>query len=120
MAILAVSEQEEQAVVTSTLIWWRSTGTVLGVATSSLVLQNALLPNLGRLVSGPDREDSVRAIASLEPLYRDQVVDAYAASLRATFVMAALLSVILVLVLVPLRLSRLGQRKQEHHLDVSW
>ncbi|KAK2627687.1 hypothetical protein QTJ16_002333 [Diplocarpon rosae] len=118
MAILAVSEQKEQAVVTGTLILWRSLGTVLGVATSSLVLQNALYLNLGRLVSGPDQEDviqrvrkSVRAIASLEPPYKNQVIDAYAASLRATFIMAALLSIVLVLVIAPLRLPRLAQRK---------
>ncbi|KAK6586801.1 hypothetical protein PZA11_000091 [Diplocarpon coronariae] len=72
MVILAVSEQEEQAVVTGTLIWWWSTGMVLGVATSSLVLQNALLPNLGRLVSGPDREDvrfSTRSLGGGGPRY---------------------------------------------------
>jgi hypothetical protein len=55
MAILAVSEQGEQAVVTSTLILWRSLGTVLGVASSSLVLQNALLYNLNEKVTGPDK-----------------------------------------------------------------
>lgn len=57
MAVLAVSKQKEQAVVTSTLILWRSIGMVLGVATSSLVLQNALLINLEKLVTGPDKED---------------------------------------------------------------
>jgi len=57
MAVLAVSEQEEQAVVTSTLILWRSLGMVLGVASSSLVMQNALLWNLEALVKGPDKEN---------------------------------------------------------------
>jgi hypothetical protein len=56
MAVLAVSEQAEQAVVTSTLILWRSLGTVLGVASSSLVLQNALLYYLNEKVVGPDKD----------------------------------------------------------------
>jgi len=57
MAVLAVSEQAEQAVVTSTLILWRSMGMVLGVATSSLVLQNALRFYLEQKVIGLDKED---------------------------------------------------------------
>jgi len=57
MSVLVVSEQAEQAVVTSTLILWRSLGTVLGVATSSLVVQNALLVYLEKNVVGPDKED---------------------------------------------------------------
>jgi hypothetical protein len=56
MSVLAVSEQAEQAVVTSTLILWRSLGTVLGVAMSSLVVQNALLVYLEKNVVGPDKE----------------------------------------------------------------
>jgi hypothetical protein len=56
MSVLAVSPQHEQAVVTSTLILWRSMGMVLGVATSSLVLQNALLVYLEKMVIGPDKE----------------------------------------------------------------
>lgn len=56
MSVLAVSEQVEQAVVTSTLILWRSMGTVLGVALSSLVVQNTLYIFLERNVSGPDKD----------------------------------------------------------------
>lgn len=64
MAVLAVSEQEEQAVVTSTLILWRSLGMVLGVASSSLVMQNALLWNLEALVKGPDKENVNTSLSS--------------------------------------------------------
>jgi hypothetical protein len=67
MAVLAVSEQSEQAVVTSTLILWRSVGMVLGVAASSLVLQNALLFFLEKNVTGPEKED-VRSSPPLSPL----------------------------------------------------
>jgi len=66
MSVLAVSEQAEQAVVTSTLILWRSLGMVLGVATSSLVLQNALYHYLTKFVTGPDR-DLVRSILFIIP-----------------------------------------------------
>lgn len=55
MAVLAVSEQAEQAVVTSTLILWRSLGMVLGVAVSSLVMQNALVYYLDLMVIGPEK-----------------------------------------------------------------
>jgi hypothetical protein len=57
IALLSVSEQAEQAVVTSTLILWRSLGMVLGVATSSLVLQNSLVYYLEMFVSGPDKAE---------------------------------------------------------------
>ncbi|TVY34972.1 putative transporter [Lachnellula subtilissima] len=118
MAVLAVSEQAEQAVVTSTLILWRSMGMVLGVATSSLVLQNALFHYLTKFVTGPNRDKvieevrkSVKAIPTLDPVYREQVIDSYASSLRATFIMAAVLSIIVVLLTLPLRLPKLGHRK---------
>ena len=93
-------------------------GTVLGVATSSLVLQNALYYYLEIFVTGPDKENviqevrkSVAAIPKLDPVYRAQVIDSYAASLRATFIFAALLSVLCFSLVIPLRMPKLGQRK---------
>jgi hypothetical protein len=65
MAVLAVSEQAEQAVVTSTLILWRSLGMVLGVASSSLVLQNALLYYLNEYVVGPDKDRVSRCLEKM-------------------------------------------------------
>ena len=64
MAVLVVSEQSEQAVVTSALILWRSIGMILGVALSSLLLQNALLLFLDMKVSGPEK-DEVNSTRSL-------------------------------------------------------
>ena len=52
-----MSEQKEQAVVSSTLILWRSLGMVLGVASSSLVVQNALVHYLKKFVIGPERDE---------------------------------------------------------------
>jgi len=69
MAVLAVSEQSEQAVVTSTLILWRSLGMVMGVASSSLVMQNALLIYLNEKVIGPDKES-----VCLSPLLSPKLV----------------------------------------------
>ena len=76
---LAVTSKEEQAVMTSTLSLWRSLGTVMGVAISSLILQNVLNASLEGYVTGPDREaviqlvrKSVRAIGSLDDLHRQQ------------------------------------------------
>lgn len=55
LAVLATSSQEDQAVMTSTLILWRSLGIVMGVSLSSLILQNALTAYLEQLVTGHDK-----------------------------------------------------------------
>jgi MFS family permease len=57
VAVLATSTQEDQAVMTSTLILWRSLGVVMGVSLSSLILQNALTAYLQQLVTGPHRDE---------------------------------------------------------------
>lgn len=62
MSALAVSDQVDQAVVTTTIGLWRNLGTVLGVAISSLVFQNSLVRNLRKSVSGPDREAIIRTV----------------------------------------------------------
>jgi MFS family permease len=79
MSALAVSDQADQAVVTTTIGLWRNLGTVLGVAISSLVFQNCLIANLRKNVSGPDREaiirsvrSSVRTIKALEQPFQGQ------------------------------------------------
>lgn len=118
MAILAVADQSSQAVVTSTLILWRSLGSVLGVACSSLVVQNALWYYLEKFVSGPDKEavieqvrQSVESIRDLEPAYREQVVQSYEAAIRLTFLCCAALGLVSVLLVLPMKLPRLGNRK---------
>lgn len=64
MSALAVSDQADQAVVTTTIGLWRNLGTVLGVAISSLVFQNCLITSLRKNVSGPDRDSVIRAVRS--------------------------------------------------------
>ena len=117
LAALATSDRSEQAVTTSTLMLWRSIGTVLGIAASSLILQNALLYFLEHNVVGPDKDaviakvrTSVSSIADLDWIYREQVVQSYAMALRATFVAAAVLSVVCAMVVLAIKVPRL-QRK---------
>jgi hypothetical protein len=57
LAVLATTSVEDQAAMTSTLTLWRNLGSVMGVAISSLVLQNALLAYLTRYVTGPNKEE---------------------------------------------------------------
>jgi hypothetical protein len=117
MAMLSVSEQREQALVTGTLMLWRSLGAVLGVACSSLVVQNALWYYLERFVSGPEKEavvasvrKSVEAIKELPGEYREQVVQSYEAALRVTFLCCSVVALVSVLLILPVRLPRLGKR----------
>ncbi|CCD53786.1 hypothetical protein BofuT4_P133400.1 [Botrytis cinerea T4] len=118
MSVLAVSEQGEQAVVTTTLVLWRSMGQVLGVAVSSLIVQNSLVGFLNVNVVGPDKEkvieavrSSVQAVAGLEPHYRDQVIDSYAEALRAAYVFALAVSILSFGITIGIKLPKLGFRK---------
>jgi MFS family permease len=79
IAILAVSHADDMAVATSTLILFRSLGTVMGVAVSSLVAQNGLSYYLEHTVTGPGRDSvirdvrrSVEAVVGLEGTVREQ------------------------------------------------
>jgi len=45
-------------------------------------------------------------------VYREQVIEAYALSLRCTFILAAVLSLATILITVPIKLPRLGHRKK--------
>lgn len=118
MAILASSAQSEQAVVTSTLILWRSLGMVLGVAISSLILQNALVHYLAEFVQGDLKEEviakvraSVEAIAMLERPYREQVIDSYQAALRSMFGSCIIMAAISIMIIAPVKLKRLPARR---------
>lgn len=130
MAILAASAQAEQAVVTSTLILWRSVGMVLGIAGSSLVVQNTLWGYLNGYVTDAAARDggfpggraevvakvreSVESVGRLPAgsLVRAQVVRSYEAAVRATFVCCVGVAVVSLLILAPVRLPRLGSRKK--------
>jgi len=79
MCVLALSSQEDQAVVTTTLVLWRNIGIVMGVAVSSLILQNALFMYLNQMVTGKHKMEiinqvrkSVHAIADLDHHHQAQ------------------------------------------------
>lgn len=124
LAILAVSQQAEQAVVTSTLVLWRALGGVLGIAASSLVLQNALAYYLRAYVTADGHgaawrdeliarvRSSVEAVAVLpDGRTKEQVIMSYEAALRLTFASCIAPAILCALLLTPVRLPRLGGRK---------
>ena len=117
IAVLALCPQDEQAVVTTTLGLVRSLGVVLGVAVSSWVLQNALVSALGSSVTGAHKREiimkvrkSVTAIQTLDPKHRAQVITAYAAALRITFVSGIIFAILTVILILPIRLPRLQKK----------
>ncbi|KAG9194520.1 hypothetical protein G6011_04555 [Alternaria panax] len=117
LAVLATSTQEDQAVMTSTLILWRSLGIVMGVSLSSLILQNALTSHLETLVSGDNKakiirqvRKSVRSIIDLGPEHRSQVIEAYSRSLRLVFISAIIMFVIVNLLVVAITLPQLKRK----------
>ncbi|RAL14079.1 putative MFS multidrug transporter [Aspergillus homomorphus CBS 101889] len=117
VSVLATSDQEDQAVATTTLGLWRNLGSVMGVATSSWIFQNSLLYQLDERVTGPNKEEvillvrkSVQAIAQLDPFSQHQVIGAYAAALRVTFFSAAVWAALMLLLHFRVRLPRLGNK----------
>ncbi|KAK6383072.1 hypothetical protein LTS17_003742 [Exophiala oligosperma] len=122
IASLALNSQDEQAVVTTTLGLLRNLGAILGVAISSWILQNALLVYLDRLVTAPDEQtkeniiravrESVHAIKNLDPVHKRQVIEAYANSIRVTFSMGIVISVICILMIWPVHIPNL-QRQED-------
>ncbi|KAJ4990259.1 major facilitator superfamily transporter [Stagonosporopsis vannaccii] len=120
LAVLATSSQEDQAVMTSTLLLWRSLGVVMGVSFSSLILQNALTAYLNKLVTGPHKDEiiltvrkSVRSIRSLSALHRAEVVAAYDHSLKVTFISAIAVFAIANVLVLAIRLPTLRRRDDE-------
>jgi len=55
LAVLATSTQDDQAVMTTTLVLWRNLGIVMGVAISSLIVQNTLSTFLEQFMTGPEK-----------------------------------------------------------------
>lgn len=79
VSILATSEQDDQAVATTTLGLARNLGSVMGVAISSWIFQNALVWELGQKVTGADKRHiiglvrkSIRAIGELDTVHRQE------------------------------------------------
>ncbi|EXJ91905.1 hypothetical protein A1O3_00455 [Capronia epimyces CBS 606.96] len=121
IAVLALHAQDEQAVVTTSLGLLRNMGSIMGVAISSWILQNALLVYLHRTVTAADEatkeeiirtvRESVRSISTLDPLHKGQVIDAYARSLRLTFSAGIVFTLLAICLVWPIRLP--GLQRQE-------
>ncbi|EMD95408.1 hypothetical protein COCC4DRAFT_46067 [Bipolaris maydis ATCC 48331] len=119
LAVLATSTQEDQAVMSSTLVLWRSLGIVMGVSLSSLILQNALATYLDRLVTGHDKakiiqrvRSSVRSIVDLDAKHQSQVIEAYSRSLRLVFISAMATFVIVNALVFAIKLPHLKKKKE--------
>ncbi|EUC50705.1 hypothetical protein COCMIDRAFT_80984 [Bipolaris oryzae ATCC 44560] len=124
LAVLATSTQEDQAVMSSTLVLWRSLGIVMGVSLSSLILQNALATYLDRLVTGHDKakiiqrvRSSVRSIVDLDAKHQSQVIEAYSCSLRLVFISAMATFVIVNALVFAIKLPQLKKKKQPIYED---
>ncbi|KAF2026424.1 MFS general substrate transporter [Setomelanomma holmii] len=120
LAVLATSTQEDQAVMTSTLILWRSLGIVMGVSFSSLILQNALTAYLEQLVTGHHKDEiiervrkSVRSTIDLDPKHQSQVIDAYSRSLRIVFISAIAMFVIVNILVFAIELPHLKKKGKD-------
>ncbi|QDS73323.1 hypothetical protein FKW77_006347 [Venturia effusa] len=118
ISVLAVSFHSDQAVMTTTLSLWRNLGTVMGVAISSLIVQNGLRRYLDQYITGADKIEiiqsvrkSVSAIRDLDGLHQQEAIMAYAAALRLAFVSAIVYFVIVNMLILPIQLPRLGKGK---------
>ena len=121
IAVLALNTQEDQAVATTTLGLMRSLGSILGVALSSWILQNALPIYLNKYVTDPDSatkrriirnaRESIRYIHHLDSIHKKQVINAYALSLRAVFLAAILFAVVSALLILPVKLPTLPKQE---------
>ncbi|KAF2666230.1 MFS multidrug transporter [Microthyrium microscopicum] len=116
IAILAVNTEADMAIATSTLILFRSLGTVMGVAVSSLVAQNGLKYFLEQTVTGPQRlriirevRMSVEAIRGLEGVVKAQVISAYASTMHLTFALGILTALVSFILIIIIRLPRLSK-----------
>ncbi|KAI5795662.1 major facilitator superfamily domain-containing protein [Geopyxis carbonaria] len=125
MSILATSSQTDQAVTTSTLIMMRSLGNVLGVATSSLILQNCLFYFLEQNITGPGKQEiikkvrsSVTAVFDLDPAQQAQVVMSYNSSLKFCFLFSIITAFITFALIFGIKLPTLRTKESErlkHH-----
>ncbi|KAJ9650103.1 hypothetical protein H2198_010580 [Neophaeococcomyces mojaviensis] len=122
VAALAVNDQGEQAMVITTLNLVRNLGAIMGVATSSWILQTSLPIYLQNMVSGDDsvkREiidhvrKSVAAIAGLSNEHKWEVIAAYSKALRTSFAFAFIFAGIAAFLVLPMKIPRLPRTGDE-------
>ncbi|KAE8859868.1 hypothetical protein PTNB29_07099 [Pyrenophora teres f. teres] len=106
LAVLATSTQEDQAVMSSTLILWRSLGIVMGVSISSLILQNSLKINLEKLVTGHNKAKDWSTFTKYNTLgYHSSNFESHVHATAYLFKLPSLLSISRVLTYMPIHAS---------------
>lgn len=121
LAILSSTEQKHQAVITSALFAFRSTGTVLGISIASLIFQNVLRAELWKRIGEIDHAsdvikriiDDLGNVGKLEPSLKGEALEAYMVALRVVFIsllgmsmLAAASSLVIRDIKLPNRMSR--------------
>lgn len=123
VSTLSLSSSEDQAIVVTTLSLVRNLGSILGVAVSSWILQNLLLMFLDMKVTGSAKDKSsiihqvrgsVKAISTLPPKTKAQVIAAYEMSLRWTFLSCAVLGLVLCSLVFPIRIPDVHVEKTDN------
>lgn len=111
ICLLRTSPQEEHAVAIGAFLLWKKLACVVGVAISTLLVQNLLVHFLHRNVTGAHREQiihkirkSVHSIRYLTPLHQAEIAAAYSTTLRITFSILVIFAIILVAVVIPIKL----------------
>ncbi|KAL2044642.1 hypothetical protein ABVK25_012276 [Lepraria finkii] len=102
LALISAVEHKQQAVVTSASYAFRSTGSAIGITTSSAVFQNVLKRRLidvlghrkGGLEAIAELRDSLEAIKALPLSWQSEVRDVYMEALRAVFLTTLGLSIV--------------------------
>lgn len=120
IAVLALGAQDKQAVLSTTLGLLRSIGSIVGIATSSLIFQNALIAFLDQYVTDSSElvrkqimlavRENVSAISTLNLKHRGQVIQAYTHALRITFASSIAVAVLCIFITLPVRLPVLGNK----------
>lgn len=116
IAALSLNAEDQQAVVTTTLGLLRNLGVIIGVSTSSWVLQNTLNVYLDKYVTGSDTvkneiiegvRKSIKTIKILDPQAKAEVIRAYASALQWTFGLAIIVGVVVLCLVLPVSIPRL-------------
>jgi MFS family permease len=120
IAVLALNSQDHQAMANVTLTLIRNLGSIHGIALSSWILQNALPRYLNKYVTASNPGEkarivrlarkSIQAIRFLDPSHKKQVIEAYAPSLRATFIFAVASATCSAILILPARLPHLQEQ----------
>jgi len=101
IAMIASVSTADMAVATGILYLFRTTGQVLGVSLSGILLQGVLVDQLRKRITGPGSADiineirhSISLIPELAPPLRNAAIKSYATALRVVFISQVATSVL--------------------------